>query len=324
MTAFNQAAALKAGIELDVFTAIGEGATEPASLAKRVGGAERGVRILCDSLTVLGFLHKRDGHYALAPDAALFLDRRSPACLSSMSQFLTNDRIVKSFAQLTDAVKRGGTATDEGDNEKPHDSFWVNFARSMAPMSVLPASAMAEMTGMREGRACRVLDIAAGHGMYGITMARMNPQATVTAVDWPAVLEVAKENAWAAGVSERYEARAGSAFETELGDGYDFVLLTNIFHHFDQPTCERLMKRVHRALKPGGSAVTLEFVPDEGRVSPPQAAMFSLMMLATTDKGDAYTLAEYEQMFGHAGFARTSMHPVPGLPQRVLLSEKAA
>jgi hypothetical protein len=141
-------------------------------------------------------------------------------------------------------------------------------------------------------------------------------------VDWPAVLAVATENAIAAGVFDRYTTRPGSAFETDLGAGYDFVLLTNIFHHFDVPTCETLMRRVHAALKPGGKAVTLEFVPNEDRVTPPGAAAFSLNMLVGTDAGDAYTFSEYEKMFANTGFTKTSLHEVTGMPQRVLVSEK--
>jgi len=100
------------------------------------------------------------------------------------------------------------------------------------------------------------------------------------------------------------------------------VLLTNIFHHFDAPTCEKLIRRVHAALKPGGKAITLEFVPNEDRVSPPMAAAFSMVMLASTDSGDAYTFAQYEKMFGNAGFAKTALHPIPNLPQQVVVSEK--
>jgi O-methyltransferase domain len=109
-----------------------------------------------------------------------------------------------------------------------------------------------------------------------------------------------------------------------LGDGYDLVLLTNIFHHFDKPTCVRLMQRVHQVLKPNGKAITLEFVPNEDRISPPTAAGFSLVMLAGTDSGDAYTLAEYDEMFQSAGFVKTSYHPIPDMPEQVLVSEKTS
>jgi 2-polyprenyl-3-methyl-5-hydroxy-6-metoxy-1,4-benzoquinol methylase len=109
-----------------------------------------------------------------------------------------------------------------------------------------------------------------------------------------------------------------------MGGGYDYVLLTNIFHHFDTPTCEKLMRRVHSALKPGGQAITLEFVPNEDRVTPPTTAAFSLIMLANTDAGDAYTFSEYEKMFRNAGFAKSTLHPVPEMPQQVVVSEKSA
>jgi 2-polyprenyl-3-methyl-5-hydroxy-6-metoxy-1,4-benzoquinol methylase len=200
--------------------------------------------------------------------------------------------------------------------------MWVTFARTMGPTTAPAAAFIAELTGMSQGKACKVLDIAAGHGMYGIALARKNPNAQVTALDWPNVLEVAKENAQAAGVGERFKTVSGNAFEAEMGSGYDYVLLTNIFHHFDPPTCEKLMKRVHAALKPGGQAITVEFVPNDDRISPVMPAMFSLVMLATTDAGDAYTLPEYERMFRNAGFAKTTLHQIPDMPSQVLVSEE--
>ena len=117
-----------------------------------------------------------------------------------------------------------------------------------------------------------MLDIAAGHGMYGITVAKNLPNVHVTALDWPAVLEVAKENATSAGIADRYSTRPGSAFDADLGEGYDYVFITNFLHHFDTPTNEMLLRRFCAALKPGGKTLTVEFVPNEDRVSPPMAA----------------------------------------------------
>jgi cyclopropane fatty-acyl-phospholipid synthase-like methyltransferase len=136
-------------------------------------------------------------------------------------------------------------------------------------------------------------------------------------------LQVAQENAKKYGLADRYKAIVGSAFDVDMGGGYDYVLLTNMFHHFDVPTCEKLMRRVHAALKVGGKAVTLEFVPNEDRVTPPTAAAFSLVMLANTDAGDAYTFSEYDKMFRNAGFAKSTLHPVPDMPQQVIVSEKS-
>ena len=76
------------------------------------------------------------------------------------------------------------------------------------------------------------------------------------------------------------------------------------------------------ALKPGGKTFTVEFVPNPDRVTPPMAAAFSLVMLAHTDSGDAYTFAEYEKMHCAAGFKSCSLHPVADLPQQVVVAEK--
>ena len=322
LTAFQSSAALKTAIELDIFTAIAEGSDRASTIAPRVNAAERGVRILCDYLTIQGFLTKGDDRYALTQESAIFLNRRSPAYMGAITGFLTSEGHKKNFDALTEAVKKGGTAVAQGDNTKPNDELWVAFAKSMAPLTTISAGFIAGLAGAAEGKPSKVLDIAAGHGMFGITLAKQNPQAQITAVDWAPVLAVAKENAAAAGVADRVSFRPGSAFEADFGDGYDTVLLTNIFHHFDMPTCEKLMRRVHAALKPGGKAITLEFVPNEDRVSPPMAAAFSLTMLAGTDAGDAYTFSQYEKMFQNAGFVKTTLHPVPDIPQQVLLSEK--
>ena len=321
MIAFQETAALKAAIELDIFTAIAEGANTAASIAAKVGASQRGVRILCDYFTIKEFLTKTGDQYSLTQESAIFLNGHSPAYLATMINFLASPWSRRNFGALAEAVRKGGTASETGDHRKAHEEIWVNFARSMAPLTIASAEFIAGMTGAR-GQPCKVLDIAAGHGMYGITLAKRNPNAQIVAVDWPAVLEVAKENARKFGVADRHTSRPGSAFEVEFGEGYDFVLLTNIFHHFDTPTCEKLMRRVYAALKPGGKAITLEFVPNEDRITPPIPAAFSLVMLAGTDAGDAYTFAQYEKMFGNSGFAKTTLHPVPEMPQQVLVAEK--
>jgi len=324
LSAYQQTFALQAAIQLDLFTAIGEGANDPALLAKRVQASERGVRILADYMAAQGFLRKENGKYLLTQESAVFLDQRSPACMGSMATFLADKTNVENFAMLADAVRKGGTVSDIGDNRKPVDDRWVRFARSMAPMAVPMAGVLSQMVNanVRADKPIRVLDIAAGHGIYGITVAKNNPSVHVTAMDWPAVLEVAKENAKAAGVAERFSILPGSAFEANLGEGYDYVFLTNFLHHFDIPTNEMLLRRFYAALKPGGKALTVEFVPNEDRVSPPMAACFSTVMLANTDAGEAYTFAEYEKMFRAADFKNCSLHQVPDLPQGIVEAEK--
>ncbi len=320
--AFHRTAALKAAIELDLFTAIGEGATAPAAIARRCNAAERGVRILSDYLTVCGFLTKNGGAYALSPDAAFFLDRRSPACVGGAIEFLLSPTQVDAFKDLTTVVRRGETVLSKQGVLAPDHPVWIRFARAMAPIMSLPSDALASLLGAEAGEPWRVLDLAAGHGLFGIAMARKNRNARVVAVDWAPVLEVAVENARAAGVADRYKTVSGDALTIDWGNGYDVVLLTNFLHHFDLPHCERLMARVQAALKLGGRAAILEFIPNEDRISPAVAAQFSLIMLATTPAGDAYTFFQYERLLRKIGFARSKLHELPPTYFRVVIAEK--
>jgi len=322
INAHQRTEALKAAIELEVFTAIGEGNTTAAQIAKRCETSERGMRILCDFLTIHGMLTKQDGQYGLTLDSATFLDKRSPAYLGGAVEFLCSPMLTEGSKHIADAVRKGGTAMENEGTIGPDHPVWVKFARGMAPMMALPAQLISKLVDPSADRKLRILDIAAGHGLFGITFAKNNPQAEITAVDWKAVLEVAKENAQRAGVGDRYHTIEGSAFDVDFGSGYDLVLLTNFLHHFDPPTNETLLRKVHHALADGGRAVTLEFVPNDDRVSPPDAAGFSMMMLSGTPSGDAYTFAELERMLTNAGFSRSTLHPLPPTIQQVVISEK--
>jgi len=319
LQAHQRTSALKAAIDLDVFRAVGEGPGDVASIARHCQASERGIRILCDFLTVNGVLLKEDGKYRHTPASAAFLDPRSPASLASIAQFLGNAAMHEPYQHLADIVRNGRTVLPGQGSVEPENPIWVQFAESMAPM-------MAPMTGplgnvVLDGISgpVRVLDIAAGHGLFGIEIAKQNPQAHVTGLDWAPVLRVAMDNARKAGVRERYDMLPGSAFEVDFGGPYDIVLLTNFLHHFDPPANVGLLKKVHQALRPGGRAATLEFVPNEDRVSPPMPAAFAMTMLASTVAGDAYTLSELTDMYHQAGFGAITAHPIPMSPHTVVI-----
>ncbi len=319
-TGYQRTAALKAAIELDVFTHIAAGAATIDALAARCHAAPRGLRPLLNHLAMDGFVTKDGERYALSATAAAFLDRSVPTYLGSAVSFIASPSVVEGFSRLTDAVRCGGTAVPEHGSLAPDHAMWVEFARSMAPLAGMTAQLLANLLAAEQAPAWRVLDIAAGHGMFGITLARLNPRVQVTALDWQNVLAVAEENARAAGVSARFRTLAGSAFDVPFGDGYDLVLLPNILHHFDPPMCERLLAKVRAALAPGGRAVIVEFVPDDDRSGPADAVRFALVMLAGTPGGDAYTFAEYQTMLGNAGFGHMTIHDLVPSPARVVIA----
>ena len=311
LLAYQRSAALRAAIDLDLFAAVGEGAGDVPALARRCSASERGIRILCDYLTVMGFLAKEDGRYRHSPVSAAFLDPRSPVCMASISRFIGNPVMTDPATHLAEIVRSGHTSLPGEGSVEAENPVWVDFAKNMAPMMAGMAAPLAQIALDGLAGPVRVLDIAAGHGLFGIAVAKQNPQAHIVALDWAAVLEVAKANAQNAGVSDRYELLPGSAFEVDFGAPYDAILLTNFLHHFDVPTCVGLLRKVRAALKPGGRASALEFVPNPDRISPPGPATFAMVMLTTTKSGDAYTFPELEAMYHEAGFTRVTAQMVP-------------
>ena len=110
LNAYQRTQALKAGIDLEVFTAIAEGKTTAKEIADRRAASEKGTRVLCDYLTIMGFLTKEDGRYGLTIDSAVFLDKRSPAYMGTVSEFMLSPHIKGNFDNLTESVKKGGSA----------------------------------------------------------------------------------------------------------------------------------------------------------------------------------------------------------------------
>jgi ubiquinone/menaquinone biosynthesis C-methylase UbiE len=321
MNAYQRTAALKSALELDLFTGIAEGNNTYGALARRCGIAERGARVLADAMTILGFLTRNNNEYELTRDSAMFLDRRSPAYIGGSIQFLLSPQAMDIYANFTAAIRKGGAVEEQG-SLAPEHPIWVTFARSMAPLMMLPAQMLAKVLGAEAAHKWKVLSLAAGHGMYEITIAKQNPNADVWAVDWAPVLELAKENAAKAGVSDRYHTIPGSALEIDFGTGYDVVLLANFIHHFDPPTVESLLRKVYAALGDGGRIAILEFIPNEDRLTPVRSAWFNVILLATTPAGEAYTFTELRAMLEHAGFKNIQLHDMEPTPFRAVIASK--
>src|SRR5262249_10246538 len=160
--------------------------------------------ILCDTLTVIGFLNKNGSNYTLTPATAMFLDKRSPAYLGSAVEFILSPQQRRGFDDLTGSVKRGGSSVPGDGSMDPNSEMWVTIDRAMAPLMFPTRQAVAEKIGIEPDKEIKVLDIAAGHGIYGILVAQKYSKAKVYGADWENVLAVAKENARKFGVADRY------------------------------------------------------------------------------------------------------------------------
>jgi len=324
INAYQRTAALHAAIDLDLFTLIADGIDTVADLVAKSGASARGIRILCDYLAVTGFLWKSDIGYQLTPTSSVFLNRKSPGFMGSMVNFLNSPKLMAGFANFTETVRRGATQLESGGVNEPEFSEWVTFAEYMTPLMTNACELIAEECARVSGSPMRVLDLGAGHGLFGIAVARRIPEAEITAQDWPNVLKIAQRNAYSAGIGDRYHLLPGDVLEIDLGREYGIVLLPNLLHHFEQSTCIQILQKTHRSMTEGGRLMILEFVPNEDRVTPAIPASFALMMLGVTPAGDVYTTRQLHQLLSAAGFGRPIVVPVPQSPQCLVMSNRCS
>ncbi len=315
-------AVLKTSIDLGVFAALAEAPLTAEAVAAKIACPARSTGILLDGLAVIGLAVRRGATYELAPLARAYLVPGAPTYLGDASNIFAGPMLWEGFGKLAEAVRADGTVMEQH-AETPSNVFWETFARSSAALAFPTAAALAERLApiAAAKKSLRVLDVAAGSGIYGHTMLRL-PGVDVTFLDWPNVL--VETRAWGdrLGVDQaRAHYLPGSVFEADLGGPYDLVIASHLYHHFDPKTCLGLTRRLAGALAPGGRLAVHDFVTGPA-LENPGATMFSLVMLVWTRQGKAYSTDDYAAWMVEAGLTRPSAHPLPGMPTTWLIAER--
>jgi SAM-dependent methyltransferase len=169
----------------------------------------------------------------------------------------------------------------------------------------------------------RVLDLAAGSGVWGIAIAQQSPHVTVTAVDWPAVLETTRKTAQRFGLADRFHFVAGDLATADFGTGHQIATLGHILHSEGAERSRNLLRKTFDALAPGGSIVIGEFLVDADRRGPVNGLIFSVNMLVNTDEGDTFSFEEIRGWLEQCGFENARLVPAPG-PSPLIVAEKPA
>jgi 2-polyprenyl-3-methyl-5-hydroxy-6-metoxy-1,4-benzoquinol methylase len=314
---------LTAAIDLNIFQELSEGPLDAQVTSQRIGCPERSTRILLDALAVLGLLDKEGTKYGLSPTARDHLVPGEALYLGDVRGIFASDVFWSAMPRLAEAVRNGGSVLAKH-AETPENPFWEQFAQSSAWMAFPAAMAIDAVLGewVESKPTCRVLDIAAGSGIYGFTIAK-HPNVELTSLDWPNVLEQTRE--WAGRLqvdAKRVKYLPGNLFEVDYGGPYDLILLSHVYHHFDAATCAALTNRVAAALAPGGRIAVQDIVYDPA-LQNPDAAMFSVVMLMWTQKGESFTQADYATWFVEAGLRPPSVHASEGMPASWLVADKS-
>jgi hypothetical protein len=294
--AFWGSRAVLTAIELDVFTAVGDGAGAP-EVAVRIGADPRATEMLLNALVALGILTKIDGVFGNTTMSATYLSDRSPQ--SHRSAVMHTVHMWERWSTLTDAV-RTGTAVNLGQRTSWGEGWVEPFIAAMHSRAVSTAASLVAAVGTNGVH--RLLDVGGGSGAYAIAFAQADPNLQADVLDLPQVLPIARRHIQAAGLSGRVQTLDGDLRKDSFGVGYDLALLSSICHMLRADENRDLFRRVFQALTPGGRMVVRDHLLTPDKTAPREGALFSLNMLTGTEGGAAYSAQEYAAWMAEAGF----------------------
>lgn len=303
-----------------VFDTLAKGAKTAEEVSNETGASVRGLRAIMNALVGLELLTKNGDKYSLTPESEAFLVSNKPGTLAGFFP-MSMKRLIPLWLRLDDIVRTGEPA-EARNKEHPGTEFFTELVENIIPMSYGSAQALADHLKLRETKqATRVLDIAAGSGIWSIVLAQRSPQVQVTAVDWAGMIPTTKRITQKFGVIDRFKFIEGDIGKADFGSGYDVVTLGHILHSEGEERSRHLLKKTFNALKSGGTIAIGEWIVNDERTEPLPSLMFAVQMLVNTKEGNTFSFNEIKNWLEEAGFRNVRTVEAPG-PSPLVLATK--
>jgi SAM-dependent methyltransferase len=312
---------ISSAVRTGIFDALADGPKTIEETATRSGLSQRGVRSILNALVGFGFVAKDDPqHYRLSPEADAFLVSTRPGYLGGM--FGHARELLQSWLDLPEIIRTGRPAQPR--NEQDHGvGFFRELVGPLFTMNLPSAQRLGKELHVSETtRPLRLLDIAAGSGVWGIAVAQQSPQVSVTALDWPGVLEVTREFAARFDLADRFSYIGGDLNSVDFGNGYNIATLGHILHSEGAPRSRKLLRKTYDALAPGGQIAIGEFLVNNDRTGPPIGLIFGVNMLVHTEGGDTFSFEEINGWLSEVGFRNVRQVDPGAGPATLVLAQK--
>ena len=311
---------LEAAIRHRVFDVLDAGPLTLAAVAQATGASTRGLSAIMNALVGLNFLEKKGDTYALAPESAAFLVSTKPAFQGGFLRHAST-QLIPNWLHLADIVATG-KGVEAVNQEGPGSEFFKKFVIDILPVSLPAAQILGKSLKLESATApVKVLDIAAGSGVWGIGVAMASPHVRVTAVDWAEVIPVTQKVAARFNLADRFTYISGDLGTVDFGTGYNVATLGQILHSEGKQRSRELIAKVFAALAPGGTIAIAEFLVNADRTGPVNGLLFAVNMLVATENGDTFSFEEISAWLKEAGFVNPRTLDAPG-PSPLILATK--
>jgi ubiquinone/menaquinone biosynthesis C-methylase UbiE len=313
---------ISAGVSNNVFDSLEHGAKTSEQVAEETGASGRALQILMNALVGLDLLKKnRQGKYSLTQESAAFLLNNRPGTHAGFFGIIA-PQLISRWLRLSDIV-REGRPTVAVNQETEGTEFFSQLVENIIPMSYPAAQKLAQHLKLSKAKdKIRVLDLAAGSGIWGIALTQKSPRVRVTAVDWAGMIPTTKRITQKFGAGDRFNYVEGDILEANFGSDYDIATLGHILHSEGEERSRELLKKTFRALKPGGVIAIAEWLVNNERTEPTHALMFAVQMLVNSEKGDTFSFDQIKSWLEEAGFEKVRKLEAPG-PSPLILATKS-
>jgi ubiquinone/menaquinone biosynthesis C-methylase UbiE len=322
---------ISAAVNNKVFDSLQGGAKTVEQLEKETGADARGLGAIMDALVGLELLKKdrsakgrirrgEQSRYSLTPESEAFLISDKPGSLAGFFGSIL-PVMASRWLRLTDIVRDGQPAVTVN-QETEGTEFFSQLVETIIPMSYPAAQKLADHLKVAKAKEpVRVIDLAAGSGIWGIAVAQKSPRVRVTALDWAGMIPTTKRITEKFGVRDRFDFIEGDLLEANFGSGYDVATLGHILHSEGEQRSRQLIRKTFRALKSGGTIAIAEWLVNDERTKPLPSLMFSVQMLVNTEKGGTFSFNEIKKWLDDAGFKKVRKLEAPG-PSPLILATK--
>jgi predicted O-methyltransferase YrrM len=297
---------LHAGVQLEIFTLIGNDHLGADEIARRLGADVRGVNGLLNALTAMGLLTKQQSLYANTPESESLLVKDSPDYIGHI--IMHHHHLVSAWSQLPQAVKSGQQVRErssfsEGEERESFLMGMFNLAMNIAP----DLAEQIDLSGRRH-----LIDLGGGPGTYAIHFCLTNPDLKGTVYDLPTTRPFALRTIERFGLSNRIDFMDGDYMEEEIEGSYDVAWLSHILHGEGSEDCQEVLRKAVSVLEPGGLILVHDFILNDNLDGPLFPALFSLNMLINTAQGQSYSEGQLVSMLAGAGAKEIRRLPFRG------------
>jgi 2-polyprenyl-3-methyl-5-hydroxy-6-metoxy-1,4-benzoquinol methylase len=306
MRGFQESRVILTGIELNVFAALGGGATA-VQVAAKIGTDARATEMLLNALVAMEMLVKSDEVFHSTRVTSRYFGGQSPDDARAAMMHIVH--LWERWSTLTECV-RAGTSVKRQEAAEARDDWTESFIAAMHRNARARAPQVVEAVGVQGSR--RMLDVGGGSGAYSIAFAQANEMLQVELLDLPEVLPIAQRHIDEASLGNRIKTRPGDLRTDLFGKGFDVILISAICHMLGPDDNRDLLRRCHAAMAPKGRVVISDFILEADKTAPKQAALFALNMLVGTRDGSSYSENEYGAWLREAGFENVSCKRLPG------------